>query len=210
LAATVAEGKVSGTNGPFITINASAIFGGVNRTAGLGVADRTTIPVSPGTPAVITVTISTPAWAAVDTVDFYVNNQPELTGFEGEAARYGVCANFSVTAGDRRWQEEEVQVIDGLEGASRRDITVTLTLPSVAEDSWVMAIAHGTDGESPPMFPIVPEDLDRASNQTLEDLTDDNLGEGGVPAYAFTNPVFLDVGANGWEAPGVMNEPCSE
>ena len=51
LAATVAEGKVSGTNGPFITINASAIFGGVNRTAGLGVADRTTIPVSPGTPA---------------------------------------------------------------------------------------------------------------------------------------------------------------
>ena len=129
---------------------------------------------------------------------------------EGEPARYGVCADFTVKTGDRRWEEEETQVVDGLAGASRRDITVTLTLPVVSEDSWIMAIAHGTDGESPPMFPVVPEDLDRASNQTLEDLTDDNLDEAGILAYAFTNPLFLDVGANGWEPPGVANAACSE
>ncbi len=45
-------------------------------------------------------------------------------------------------------------------GASRTEIEVTLTLPAVAADSWLVAIAHGTDGISPPMFPVVPEDLD--------------------------------------------------
>ena len=55
---------------------------------------------------------------------------------------------------------------------------------------------------------VVPEDLDPASNTTLEDLTDDNLGEGGVLAYAFTNPLFIDVGGDGWTPPGVANAPC--
>jgi hypothetical protein len=55
----------------------------------------------------------------------------------------------------------------------------------------------------------VPEDLDTATNHTLEDLTDDNLDEAGVLAYAFTNPLFIDVGNNGWEPPGVANASCS-
>ena len=58
------------------------------------------------------------------------------------------------------------------------------------------------------MFPIVPEDIDQSSNPTLEDLIDDNLGEAGVMAYAFSNPLFLDVGNNGWEPPGVANASC--
>jgi len=58
--------------------------------------------------------------------------------------------------------------------------------------------------------PVVPEDLDPTTNQTLDDLLDGNLGEGGVPAFAFTNPLFLDVGNNGWTAPGVANAPCAE
>ena len=47
------------------------------------------------------------------------------------------------------------------------------------------------------------------SNTTLADLTDGNLGEAGVPAFAFTNPLFIDVDGDGWSAPGVANAACS-
>ena len=94
-------------------------------------------------------------------------------------------------------------------GASRNEIAVTARLSGVSEDSWLVAVVHGTDGVSIPLFPAVPEDLDEASNTTLDELTDDNLGEGGVLAFAFTNPLFLDVNGDGWVAPGVANANCS-
>jgi len=209
LAAAVAAGKSIGSNGPSMRVNATARFLGITRTAGLGVDERRQIPISPGGELTVVVELSTPLWAAVDTVDFYVNNQPELTSSEGAAARYGVCPDYQVTADDPEWVAQEVTVVERLEGAARNDIRVTLTLPRVTEDTWVVAIAHGTDGESPPMFPVVPEDLDPTDNQTLEDLTDDNLGQGGVLAYAFSNPLFIDVGGDGWQAPGVSNAACS-
>lgn len=209
LAASIAQGRNAGSNGPFIAINARGAFGGIRRSAGLGINQPREIPVSSGTSVTVTVNLSTPAWAQVDTVDFYVNNQPELTSDENAAARYGICPDYTVSAGDSGWQESEVTVVEGLEGATRTEIEVTLVLPDISEDTWLVAIAHGSDGVSEPMFPIVPEDLDQGSNQTLEDLTDGNLGEAGVLAYAFTNPVFLDVGNNGWEPPGVANASCS-
>jgi hypothetical protein len=209
LAATVAEGKVAGTNGPFISINATASYLGATRTAGLGLDERLQIPISSGTSLTIKVDVSTPAWAGVDSVDFYVNNQPELTSEAGLPARYGVCPNYTVSAGDDGWEASEVTVVEHLDGATRTEISVTLSIPNVTADSWVVAIAHGTDGVSSPMFPVVPEDLNPATNETLEDLTDGNLDEEGVLAYAFTNPLFIDVGNNGWEPPGVANASCS-
>jgi hypothetical protein len=145
----------------------------------------------------------------VDTVDFYINNQPEKNSLPGQSARYGVCPNLSISIGDERWQSREVVVNDAVAGAVRTEVEVTLTLPRVAVDSWLVAIAHGTDGISPPLFPVVPESLDKGSNTSLADLTDDNIGEGGVLAYAFTNPLFIDVGGNGWTPPGVANASCS-
>ena len=209
LAATVAEGKVAGSNGPYITINATASYLAETRTAGLGLDESLLIPISSGTSLTVRVDVSTPAWAGVDSVDFYVNNQPELTSDAGLPARYGVCPNYTISAGDSGWEEKQVVVVEGLDGATRTDISVTLTIPNVTADSWVVAIAHGSDGVSSPMFPVVPEDLDAATNHTLEDLTDDNLDEAGVLAYAFTNPLFIDVGNNGWEPPGVANASCS-
>lgn len=210
LAANVAAGKTVGSNGPAVTIQARASYLGIFRTAGLGIDESTRVPISSTTTASITVNISTPVWAPVDRVDFYVNNQPELTSAQGQAARYGVCANYSVSAGDEGWEETEVVVVQGLEGASRTDITVSLEIPDIIEDAWVVAMVQGTDGISSPMFPIVPESLDPTGNQTLDDLLDGNLGEEGVPAFAFTNPLFIDVGNNGWTPPGVENASCSE
>ena len=209
LAATVAQGKVAGSNGPYITINATATRAGFRRTAGLGINEPLTVPIASNTALRVKVTLSTPEWAPVDSVDFYVNNQPQLTSAPGEAARYGVCPNYTVSAGDDGWEAVEVNAVEGLDGATRTDITVSLEIPEITEDTWLVAVAHGTDGVSSPMFPVVPEDLAPAGNTSLADLTDDNLDQGGMLAYAFTNPLFIDVGGNGWEAPGVSTASCS-
>lgn len=209
LAATVAAGKVVGSNAPFMEITARGRYITISREAGLALNRSRTLPLNAGSAVDVTVSISTAQWAQVDSVDFYINNQPELTSEEGDAARYGVCPNLTVSAGDEGWNATEVVVNEDIPGASRTDIEVTLTLEGVSEDTWLVAIAHGTDGVSAPMFPVVPEDLDRVSNTTLEDLTDDNIGEGGVPAYAFSNPLFIDVDGDGWTAPGVANASCS-
>jgi hypothetical protein len=60
----------------------------------------------------------------------------------------------------------------------------------------VVVLVRGTDAVSEPLFPVVPNDLDEATNTTLADLKDGNLGELGVPATAFANPVFIDVNGN--------------
>jgi hypothetical protein len=67
----------------------------------------------------------------------------------------------------------------------------------LAVDTWVVVLVRGTDGVSRPLFPVVPNDLDATTNTTLAGLTDGNLGEDGVSATAFTNPVFIDVNGNG-------------
>ncbi len=208
LAATIAAGKNIGTNAPFMRILATGTAGGNPQTAGLGVNDSPTMSADSGSTVTFNIDISSAAWAGVDAVDFYINNQPERTSAANQAARYGVCTDITVAAGDTGWSETTVLVNESIPGASRTDINVTLEL-LVTEDTWLVAVAHGSDGVSSPLFPIVPEDLDPASNETLEDLTDDNLDEAGVLAYAFTNPLFIDVGGDGWSPPGVANASCS-
>jgi hypothetical protein len=209
LAATVRAGKAIGTNAPLLLLQADGEFGGVSQHAGLRLDEDITMIADSGSDVVLTATISTPAWAPVDKVEFYINNQPELTSGPEEAARYGVCPSGWVSAGGGGWQEVDVVINNIVPGASRTDITVTLTMTGVTEDSWIVAVARGTDGVSEPLFPVLPASLDSSSNLTLADLTDGNLGELGTPAFAFTNPLFIDVDGNGWTAPGVANAPCS-
>jgi hypothetical protein len=154
------------------------------------------------------VEVETAQWAQVDRVEFYVNSQPQRTSAAGEAARYGICADAVVRRGDPGWISEDVVVDERVSGAVRSVVSVTLTLPGVQEDTWVVAFARGSDGVSEPLFPVLPASLDQASNTTLDHLVDGNLGEGGTPAFAFTNPLFIDSGGDGWTAPGVSNAPC--
>ncbi|MFT6367215.1 MAG: hypothetical protein ACJARI_002672, partial [Bacteroidia bacterium] len=209
LAASVANGKVVGSNGPFMRIRAAGRLVGLSQFAGLGIDESNTIPISSNSNLTVEVLITTPEWAAVDSVDFYINNQPELTSAAGAAARYGICPSFTVNAGDPGWEEFLATGVNGVAGADRRDITVLAEIQGITADSWLVAIAHGSDGVSRPMFPVVPDDLASGSNTTLAELIDGNLDESGILAYAFSNPLFFDVGGNGWVAPGVVNRACS-
>lgn len=209
LAATVLSGKAIGTNAPFLLLQADGSFVGESQRAGLRLDQSNTMPVDDGSDIILTATVSTPSWAAVDTLEFYINNQPERTSAADAAARYGVCPNAKISTGDTGWTEIEVVLNPAIEGASRTEITATLTLESIDRDTWIVAIARGTDGISEPLFPVLPASLASASNSTLADLTDGNLNESGVPAFAFTNPLFIDVDGDGWNAPGVANAACS-
>ena len=52
------------------------------------------------------------------------------------------------------------------------------------------------------MFPVMSGDIPAASNQTLADLLDGNLNEGGVLALGHTNALYADVdGVAGFQAP---------
>jgi hypothetical protein len=209
LAANVLAGKAIGTNAPFLLLQADGVFAAQAQHAGLRLEEQNLMSADAGSDVVLTATVSTPAWAPVDTVEFYINNQPELTSVPSAAARYGVCPNARVSVGDKGWEAVEVVVNPAVQGGSRTDITVTMTLEGITEDTWVVAMARGSDGVSQPLFPVLPASLDRGTNTTVADLTDGNLGEGGTPAFAFTNPLFVDVDGDGWTAPGVMTTSCA-
>jgi hypothetical protein len=80
-------------------------------------------------------------------------------------------------------------------------------LTGLTEDVWIVALARGTDGVSPPLFPVEPNSLKEATNTNLAQLTDGNVGEDGMPALAFTNPLYIDVDGGGWTPPGVRLTP---
>jgi hypothetical protein len=68
-------------------------------------------------------------------------------------------------------------------------------------------MVKGTDGVSRPLFPVLPNNLKTSTNTTLAQLTDGNLGEDGIMALAYTNPLFVDVDGGGWSPPGVLVAP---
>ena len=209
LAANVLAGKAVATNAPFLLLQADGEFKGSEQRASLRLEHETTLAADSGSDVLLTATVATPSWAEVDTLEFYINNQPQRITPENIAARYGVCPNITVRAGDQGWIANEIIVNEAVQGASRTEITTTVKLQDISEDTWVVVIARGSDGISEPLFPALPASLNEASNQTLNDLIDGNLGEGGTPAFAFTNPLFIDVNGDSWSAPGVANAACS-
>jgi hypothetical protein len=89
-------------------------------------------------------------------------------------------------------------------GASRWEATTTLNLAGLTQDVWVVVLVKGTDGVVEPLFPIQPNSLNTSTNTSLADLIAGNLGEDGMTALAFTNPIFVDVDGGGWTPPGVQ------
>ena len=87
LAANVLAGKAVGTNAPFFLLQADGEFGGMGQRAGLRLDEDIMMPADAGSDVIMTATISTPAWAPVDKVEFFINNQPERTTAPDIAAR---------------------------------------------------------------------------------------------------------------------------
>lgn len=210
LATSVRGGRSIATNVPFLLLDAQGTYNGVNQHAGLRIEDNTVLPVDAGSDVELQVSVATPVWAQIDRVEFYINNQPERSSPADSAARYRVCPDVTIHKGDEQWISNDIAVVEAVPGAVRTEVSVTLKLDDLSRDSWVVVVASGSDGVSEPLFPVLPEGLEQSSNTSLEDLIDGNLGEEGTPAFAFTNPLFIDVDGDGWTAPGVNNGACGD
>jgi hypothetical protein len=213
LAANVVEGRVMGTNGPFVTITAQATCASSGvETAGLGIGEPTLICDNEGITGGsvdLAITVNSPAWAKYDTVQLYVNSSTQLWDNDSNAStpmRYRALPDVVLTApGD--FTVTSVNDFPSIPGATHWTSTINHTLTGLTGDVWIMAVVKGTDGVSQPMFPFYPNSISQGSNTTLANLTDGNLGESGMLAVSYTNPLYVDVDGGGWTAPGVSVVP---
>ncbi len=213
LSANVNAGRALGTTTPMMRVTTSAASTG--QTGGLELGAPLEIATVDGA-VDVTVSVQSPIWAEFDTIEFYVNpvttrsiaqiNSGDALVDPVDVTTYAVTPDFVHTAGTD-FALSTVVVDGAIAGASRLEATTTLNLVGLVSDVWVVAIARGTDGVSQPLFPVLPFDLDPGTNPTLPDLLDGNLGEDGVPALVYSNPLFVDVDGGGWTPPGVMFIP---
>jgi hypothetical protein len=142
-----------------------------------------------------------PLWAPFDRIEIYANaNTVVARERGGTPTLYGAEPTLVLQAGvDVPLQREVVD--DRVPGAERWVSRFTLPFP-LQQDTWFVVIVKGTDGVSHPMFPVFGDDLRRATNTTLADLVDDNLGEDGTLALGMTNALYADVdGTPGFNPP---------
>lgn len=209
LSANVNAGRAFGTNGPIVRITTSATSTG--QIGGLELGLPTLISTTDGA-VDVTFDIQSPAWAEFDRIDVYVNSTTTRSVVSKQSGAGLVSVKSYTTTPDYVLQAGTDFTISTVNvapvpGADRLETTATLSLTGLTEDVWIVAIVHGTDGVSRPLFPVVPNDLKTAGNTTLGNLTDGNLGEDGILARAFTNPLFVDVDGGGWTAPGLQINP---
>jgi len=203
ITARVKEGRIAGGYAPFLRASVHAASTG--ETGGLAIDLPTIVTTSDGQ-AVFHLSIQGPVWAEYDTVALYVNNVPDAYDHDCDPAtppEYTAVPDAVLTAGV---DFDVVEVVDhaDIPGASHLESSVDYALDGLVGDTWIVALVWGTDGVSRPLFPVVPNDLDPEANLSIEDLTDGNLGESGMMALAFTNPLFIDVDGNGFYDPPAL------
>ncbi|MEN8183272.1 MAG: hypothetical protein ABFS46_12140 [Myxococcota bacterium] len=154
--------------------------------------------------------VQAPLWAPYDTIEIYTNARTCIAERnEGVPVLFSAFPERVLRAGGgdagNEFLVHEVADVPGIPGAGHRETERTVRF-SVEGDAWFVVVVRGTPGVSEPMFPVFPSSLSSASNPTLEDLLDGNLGEGGVLALGFTNALYVDtdVPPNGFDAPGVL------
>jgi hypothetical protein len=210
LSSNVNAGRAFGSNAPVVRYTAFAASTG--ETGGLELGLPTLISTTDGA-VDVTVEVQSPVWAEFDRIEFYVNSATTRSVVQRQSGAglvpvttYAVTPDFVLDAGTD-FTVSTVNVVPAIPTAQRLEATATLSLTGLTQDVWIVAIVRGTDGVSRPLFPVVPNDLRQTGNTTLANLTDGNLGENGILAMAFTNPLFVDVDGGGWTAPGVQLTP---
>ncbi|MBW2316750.1 MAG: CehA/McbA family metallohydrolase [Deltaproteobacteria bacterium] len=197
LAGSMNDGLATSTNGPFMSISAE---GDAGELGGLGFGDSRMVRTTGGS-ATLTVDVQSPPWAEFDTIQFYVNSETvvDTTGRGPLPPLYRSCPDVVRTA-SADFTVNSVPV----NGASRLEASTTLSLTGLMEDTWVVAVVRGSDDVSCPLFPVLPNDIDPTVNATVAGLRTCDLGDKGVMALAFSNPIFFDVDGDGvFDPPGL-------
>lgn len=208
------DGRSICTNGPFVLATLQTSAGKAGLSPGMN-----RLVEAPAGQATLHINVQSPLWARFDELAVFINNAPYpmpddddapgMAEYQGEdlsaidVPRYEVSPDLRLVEGSD-FTLEVVTPFDDMPTAGRFEADVTVPIEGLTQDAWVVVMARGTAGNSGPLFPVLPGDLEPDKNASLDDLTDGNVGEGGVLALGITNPLFLDVDGNGrYDAPGV-------
>ncbi len=205
--------------GPFMTVQATS----PNSSKTANVGDVFTLSGSGTQDVTLNIHVESPDWMDWDTVEVFVNTDPtpaadDLSGpWAGTAEEF---VNISSSHPDPKYLYSPdvlfnknggggslsfVQTIAN--GARSANLSTTLQL---TEDSWVVVFVKGSD-TAHTIFPYAPKAVntvaDEVSPSKFLDTLDAELAVEGSPdkiggskAFAFTNPIFVDVDGNGFEA----------
>ncbi len=164
------QNRVVGSNGPFFRVELENTDGA---TAGLG----ETLESTDGE-VTVRVSIDTPEWIRVDTVDIYSNlAADDIVTAPGRANEDPLAPTSSHTID---WEEADlVEAANNIQ--AHRHYTKTLDIPmTIEEDAYVVVIVRASDGDSG-MWPVVRN--------------------GNVQPFAFANPIFVDADGGGYDNP---------
>jgi hypothetical protein len=196
VAAAVTAGRAVGGQGVYVQTRLLATDGSGD-VADLRESGHTTMSDSGGN-VELEIQVQSPGWARWDRIEIYANAPTVPTS--GSPYLFGAAPTQVLvegdcdpaTAGDGDFDVTLTPAIGGVPGADRLSVTVSVPFSGLTEDTWFVVVVRGTDGQCSPMFPVYPDDLDQASNTTVSQLVDGNLGQGGVMALGATNALYFE------------------
>jgi hypothetical protein len=152
--------------------------------------------------------VQAPTWAPYDRIEIYRNAETVVTGTTGGTpTSYSANPTQVLSLGAADFTRSVVNVYP-VPGADRYETNVVVPISGLTEDTWVVVVVKGTSGNSEPMFPIYPSNLNVSANLSLANLTTLTTSESGVRALGFTNALFVDVDGNAaFDPPGVQLAP---
>jgi hypothetical protein len=199
------------SNGPMIALTV-----GPDRNAG-GIGRTVALP-SGATQLAVHVEAQAAEWAPFDTIELYANaaftipppagEQPEpLLPLYCFTARATPSLRCTMAVGGARPLTVTREPVGG-SGAARLHAVVdfSLVVADVAaheragargKDFWLLARVTGLTG----LWPVIPQAVDATVVPVATLVAGTPLVNQGVPALAFTNPVFVDADGGGWRAP---------
>ncbi len=197
----VRQGRSIGTNSLWLNLVATnnvAQQAGMDPELEFGLRSAP-LPVAAGTNVDLNLQIRSPLWAEYDRILVYSNTVTQPRDEDG-VPRYRPCAPQLQLELGRDFTRQIVPAVV-VEDASfnRFDTNLSISLAEPGEDFWVVVLVEGTDGVSRPLWPVVPDDFSNNDADPLNASTEDR----GIPALAMTNPLFFDVGGDGYTAPGL-------
>jgi hypothetical protein len=152
--------------------------------------------------------VQAPLWAPFDRIEIYRNAY--TTSVDAPRTLYTATPTFirtegdcnPATVGDGDFDITTVNVHPTVAGGERQEVTWTESFTGLTEDSWFAVVVRGTDGVCGPMFPVYPRSLNKATNTTLANLLDGNVGEIGTMALGVANALYAEVnGVPGFQPP---------
>ncbi|MEO8602652.1 MAG: hypothetical protein ABI629_08755 [bacterium] len=190
VARAVAAGRAVGGQGTYVQTRLRADDGS-GASADLTLDGQTTV-VSSNAKVVLDIQAQAPLWAPFDRIEIYANAQTVVTRTQkGTPVLYSAEPTLVLVAG-QDFTVTRTVVDANVAGAERFETSLSVPF-ELDRDTWFVVLVKGTDGVSRPMFPVIAGDLTPATNTTLAQLIDDNLGEGGVMSLGFTNALYADV-----------------